>query len=168
MFYLIDIQRVRQPKLPKFTYKSKSLGLKSRIDFFLIAKYKKVTPDHNAISISLTLPKKCLRGPGFKKLNNTFLKDPQYIDKIRYTYTQARKYYGHLTDRRLFWEMVKTEIRSAAIKYSKNKSKSIRNREQELLRKLDYLDGTICNNFSSPHIDGVLRKYIYLIRRFVV
>jgi len=27
------------------------------------------------------------------------------------------------------------------------------------MRKLDQLDGTICNNFSSPDIDGVLREY---------
>ena len=51
------------------------------------------------------------------------------------------------------------EIRFATITYSKNKSKSIRNREQELIRKLDHLGGTICNNFSSPLIDGVLREY---------
>ena len=51
------------------------------------------------------------------------------------------------------------EITSATITYSKNKSKGIRNREQELVRKLDHLDGTICNNFSSPRIDGVLREY---------
>ena len=170
MFDLIDIQRVRHPKLRKFTYESKSLRLKSRLDFFLIAKdltvnIKKseispaIAPDHNAIFILLTLPNKCPRGPGFWKFNNTLLKDPQYIDKIRYTYTQACAYYGHLTDRRLFWEMIKMEIRSATITYSKNKSKSIRNREKELIRKLDDLDGTICNNFSSPHIDGVLREY---------
>ena len=55
--------------------------------------------------------------------------------------------------------MIKMEIRSATITYSKNKSKSNRNREQELIRKLDHLDGTICNNFSSPLIDGVLREY---------
>ena len=55
--------------------------------------------------------------------------------------------------------MIKTEIRPTTITYSKNKSKSIRNREQELIRKLDDLDGTICNNFSFPHIDGVLREY---------
>ena len=51
------------------------------------------------------------------------------------------------------------EVRSATIAYSKNKSKSIRNREQELVRKLHHLDGIIYNNFSSPHIDGVLREY---------
>ena len=44
------------------------------------------------------------------------------------------------------------EIRSATITYSKNKSKSIRNREQKLIRKLDHLDGAICNNFSFRHV----------------
>ena len=38
MFDLVDIQRVRHPKLRKFTYESKFLKVKSRIDFFLIAK----------------------------------------------------------------------------------------------------------------------------------
>ena len=55
--------------------------------------------------------------------------------------------------------MIKMEIRSATISYSKNKFKCTRNREQVLLRKLDQLDGTICNNFSSPDVDGVLREY---------
>ena len=38
MFDLVDIQRMCHPKLRKFTYESKSLELKPRIDFFLIAK----------------------------------------------------------------------------------------------------------------------------------
>ena len=60
LFDLIDIQRARHPKLRKFPYESKSLRVKSRIDFFLIAKdltvyIKKseilpaIAPDHNAI-----------------------------------------------------------------------------------------------------------------------
>ena len=84
VFDLIDIQRVRYPKLRKFTYESKSLRLKSRIDFFLISKdltvnikrseiLPAIAPDHNAISISLTLPNKCPRGRGFWKFNNTLL-----------------------------------------------------------------------------------------------
>ena len=35
---LKDIQRVRHPKLRKFTYKSKAVAMKSRIDYFLLAK----------------------------------------------------------------------------------------------------------------------------------
>ena len=38
MFDLINIQRARHPKLCKFTYESKAKGMKSRMDFFLMAK----------------------------------------------------------------------------------------------------------------------------------
>ena len=51
------------------------------------------------------------------------------------------------------------ETRSATISYSKSKSKGIRNREQDILWKLDLLDSTICNNFSSPDIDDTLQEY---------
>ena len=45
------------------------------------------------------------------------------------------------------------EIRSATISYSKSKCKRIRDREKDILFKLDLLDNAICNNFSSPDID---------------
>ena len=65
MFDLIDIQRIRHPKLCKFTYASKAIRMKSRIDFFLLAKnltksvkkteiYPSIAPNHNAIYISLS------------------------------------------------------------------------------------------------------------------
>jgi len=124
MFDLVDIQRVRHPKLRKFTYESKFLKVKSRIDFFLIAKNltlsvknteicPAIAPDHDAIHIFL--PNKCPSGPGYWKFNNTLLNDEQYIAKVRDTYSQARNYYSYLTDKRLFWEMMKMEIRSATI-----------------------------------------------------
>ncbi|CAH3176005.1 unnamed protein product, partial [Porites lobata] len=37
-FDLVDIQRLRHPRLRKYSYESKVLKLKSRIDFFLVAK----------------------------------------------------------------------------------------------------------------------------------
>ena len=105
MLDLVYIQRVRHPKLRKFTYESKSLKLKSRIDFFLIAKtftinvktteiYPSIAPDHNAIYISLT--NKCPRGPGFWKFNNTLLDDAQYVNMVRNTYVQTRSYYSYV------------------------------------------------------------------------
>ena len=77
MFDCVDIQRMRHPKLGKLTYESKSLKLKSRIDFFLIAKnlsgdvknseiYHAIAPDHDAIYISLSWPNKLPReGSGY-------------------------------------------------------------------------------------------------------
>lgn len=61
-------------------------------------------------------------------------------------------------DKRLFWELMKMEITSATISFSKRKAKCISNREQELRRRIDQLDVIICHNFSSPYIDGVLRE----------
>jgi len=126
MFDLVDIQRVRHPKLRKFTYESKSLKVKSRIDFFLVAKNLTlsvknrqislaIAPDHDAIFISLSLPNQFPRGPGFWKFNNILPDGEQYVNRVRDTYAQARNYYSHLTDRRPFWEMIKMEIRSATI-----------------------------------------------------
>ena len=98
MFDLIDIQRARQPKLCKFTYESKAKGMKSRIDFFLMAKnltknvkkteiYPSIAPDHNAIYISLSWVNETPRGPGFWKFNNTLLKDEKYPDVVPETLT---------------------------------------------------------------------------------
>ena len=75
MFDLIDIQRVRYPKSRKFTYESKAIGMKSRIDFFLLAKnltksvkkteiYPSIAPDHKAIYTSLSWSCETPRGPG--------------------------------------------------------------------------------------------------------
>ena len=76
MFDLIDIQRVRHPRLQKFTYESKACKMKSRIDLFLIAKnltncvkttdvFPSIAPDHNAIYVSLLWENEPSRGPGF-------------------------------------------------------------------------------------------------------
>ena len=64
-FDLVDIQRVRHPQLRKYSYVSKALKLKSRIDFFLVAQnltrflkksdiYSFVAPDHQAIYMSFS------------------------------------------------------------------------------------------------------------------
>ena len=121
--------------------------------------YHAIAPDHNAIYISLSWPSKSPRGPGLWKFNNTLLNDMQYVSTVRDTYAHARSYYSNVTDKRLFWELMKMEIRSATIAFSKSKARCISNREQELRRRIDQLDVIICDHFSSPYIDGVLREY---------
>ena len=74
-FDLVDIQRLRHPRLRKYSYESKSLKLKSKINFFLVAKnqtqyvkkseiYPSIAPDHRAIYISLSWTNGKPRGPG--------------------------------------------------------------------------------------------------------
>ena len=88
MFDLVHIQRVRHPKLRKFTYQSKS-----KIQNRLLSSCKKphakcyivktrrfidpaIVPDHDEIFISLSLSNSApCRDSRFKKLKNTLLND---------------------------------------------------------------------------------------------
>ena len=167
---LIDIQRVKH--LRKYSYESKTLKVKSRIDFFLVAKhleqyvkkceiYSSVAPDHKAIYISLSWSNPTPRGPGLWKFNNSLLNDEEYVNKTRKTYVYTCVYYSDSVSKRLFWEMLKMEIRAATISFSKSKSKakSTYRREMEIRRQLDVLDDIICNNFYSSEIDLVLKEF---------
>lgn len=85
-FDLVDIQRLRHPGMKKYTYESKPQKVRSRIDFFLVAKhltqyvkkseiYPSIAPDHHAIYLLLSWTSETPRGLGLWKFNNTLLKD---------------------------------------------------------------------------------------------
>ena len=123
---LVDIQRERHPKLRKYSYESKALKVKSRIDLFLVAQnstqfvkkseiYPSIAPDHKTIYILFSLSNETPRGRGLWKFNNSLLNNEHYVNKIREIYFQTCSYYSKLTDKRLFCEMLKMEIRAATI-----------------------------------------------------
>ena len=169
-FDLVDIQRLRHPRLQKYSYESKALKVKSRIDFFLVAKnltryvkkseiYPSIAPDHQAIYLLLSWTSEISRGPGLWKFNNTLLNDPDYVIKIRETYSRTRAFYSDLEDKRLLWEMLKMEMRAATISFSKSKAKLTNSRELQIKERLEQLDRFICDNFNSPNINHVLKEY---------
>ena len=78
---LVDIYRKLHPNTKAFTYESKSLKLKSRIDYFLVSDTivvnakraeirPSIAPDHKAIFLSFEIQGKFKRGPGSWKFNN--------------------------------------------------------------------------------------------------
>ena len=96
---LTDIYRELHPKSKSFTYASKSLNLKSRIDYFLILRSLScdvkqaeirisIAPDHNAIFLSIDVKNDFNRGPGLWKFNNTLLEDNNYKELIVLYYQQ--------------------------------------------------------------------------------
>ena len=115
-FDLIDIYRDRHPNLQLFSYESKSLQVKSRIDFFLVAKSLvkyvskvgitvSIAPDHKAIYLCLSLPMMIPRGPGFWKFYNTLLNDEVYVAHIRELVPQIHDKCSFVQDKQLFWEL---------------------------------------------------------------
>jgi len=83
---LMDIQRERHLKLCKYSYESKVLKVKSRIDFFLVVKkceiYPSRAPDHKAIYISLSLSNETPRGRRLCEFNNCLLNNENYVKHI--------------------------------------------------------------------------------------
>ena len=132
---LTDVYGELHPKSKSFTYISKSLNLKSRIDYFLIpcslfcdvrqAEIRISTaPDHNAIFLSIRFKSEFNRGPGLWKFNN---------------YPQMLRKYSEVTDNQPLWELIKMELCTKNIGYSKEKRCKLRNKEEALQKELQVL-----------------------------
>ena len=115
---VIDIYRKIHPKNKTYTYESKSLKLKSRIDFFLISgKFhhdvtkvetrESIAPDHKAVFLSINLNEEFERGPGLRKFNNTLLQDECYLQLIKNYYPCIFQKHADVTDKQLLWELKK-------------------------------------------------------------
>ena len=156
-FGLNDIYRKLHPNTRAFTYESKSLKLKSRIDYFFISNpmtanvknaesRASIAPDHRATFLSLEIQGDFKRGPGSWKFNNQLLEDENYLQLVNRTYPEILEKYKDLENKRLLWEMIKMEIRASTITYSKNKRRETKQREIELQNEINELDRKICND----------------------
>ncbi|KAL9981573.1 hypothetical protein ACROYT_G010292 [Oculina patagonica] len=172
-----DIQRVHHPNLNIYSYVSKALNVKSRLDFILIAKNltkhvksigitNSIAPDHKTVFLCLSLPNNSPRGPGFWKFNNTLLKDDSYIFKIRDLIPRLREEYASLKDKRLVWELIKMEIRDNTISFAKRKARAALKREVQISKRLEELDHEICNSDNLSDIENTLNEYDNLKTEF--
>lgn len=76
------------------------------------------------------------RGPGFFKFNNSLLDDKNFIEELKENIETYKEKYRDVTDKRLYWEMIKMEIRSFTIFFSKRRAKQRRNDEEMLQQEL--------------------------------
>ena len=169
-FDLLDIQRTRHPNLNIYTYVSKTLNIKSRLDYFLITgsfsqHVKKVgncpsiAPDHKTIHLDLALPQNTKRGAGFWKFNNLLLNDEEYLFTIHQLILRLHEKYFQLEDKSLVWELIKMEIRQNTISYAKRKARNMSLREDELHKRMEKLDQIICNSNDLQNIEDTLKEY---------
>ena len=168
---LQDIYRKLHPNTKSFTYETKNLKLKSRIDFFLVSNSivsevkraeirSSIAPDHKAIFLGIEVRSSLERGPGSWKFNNTLLDDEKYKELIRFIYPQIREKYKDVESKQLLWELIKMEIRAKTIKFSKSKRSEFKKRELTLQTELEELDRKICNRSTNMDLDqDVLKAY---------
>ena len=108
--------------------------------------------------MSINLNEEFKRGPGLWKFNNTLLQDECYLQLIKDYYPCILQKHADVTDKQLLWELIKMEIRSETIRYSKRKSKQLKTRESTIQSRIEELDFKICNDVCQDQQDLLVLK----------
>ena len=148
---LMDAWRILNPDSFQYTWRRKKTEVHCRLDFFLVSQglmcnvtranisagYK---TDHSLITIKMALHSN-QRGPGFWKLNSSFLSDINYVNQIRRAIQEVLTEYENDDDVNpaLLWEMIK--LKAAADKKTK-----LNRKEEAIERRINVLQNLIESN----------------------
>jgi exonuclease III len=164
---LVDIWRILNPDLQRYTWrKITTKGLsQSRLDYFIVPMsfvYNvascSINPAfysyHNIISMTIHAPMPQQRGKGTWKFNNSLLRDCEYTAKMKVLFEECKTKYRDINDKRLVWDVIKSDIRGFTISHSSHKAKKVKEYETKLLQEGKELEELIC---VSPTDDAIQR-----------
>ena len=154
-FDLVDIWRERNKGIKRFTWEQPSPLVRCRLDYFLIQnKYQKIATsvkiipgiksDHKIIEFTLKLNKNN-RGPGFWKFNSSILKENEYTREMALLINKVWDDSTEMKDMLVRFDWLKYKIKEYTIQYCKNRAKTKRQKETEIMKELELLDTKICN-----------------------
>ena len=124
-----------KPTFSRLDYIFASENLVQMIDTInLLPGYK---TDHSTLLITLVFNPQ-VRGPGYWKLNNSLLRDLDYLDKVNCLLEMELEV--DYSSARTKWENIKLAIRNSTLQYAINKKKSNDNKVQVLTKKLKSLE----------------------------
>lgn len=89
----------------------------------------------------------------------TLLEDNNYVEQMRQKYSGFREKYKYIQDKRMYWELLKMEIRCFTISFAKGKAKETWKRELIIKDEMDRLDHIICSNSDITSLDEELKQY---------
>ena len=148
---LTDVWRTLNPETKRYTWRRLNPLQQSRIDYWFVSThmmYNVVTcnirasfkSDHSPICISLEYILSDKRGPGFWKFNSSLLLDADYCAYMKGIIQKYSEEYQYMENKSLKWDLLKMEIRSSTIAYSKTQSFLKRQYENELNKKIESLE----------------------------
>ena len=146
----MDLWRKLHPNESLFTWHQNSSAIQCRLDYWLVSKHLVpqvkeciITPvsfsDHSAVSFNIQSDDFIERGPGFFKFSNSLLNDHCFVERLSKKIPEYKEKYNYLQDKRLYWDMLKMELRSFAICYCKKIAKNKRNEEAVLQQQFSSL-----------------------------
>ena len=165
---LQDVRRYQHPDQAQFTWRDKAFKVQCWLDYWLV--YKQLShivintemksstlTDHSAITLTLQSKGYAQRGPGFWKFNNSLLDDHDFVDQLNNMIPAYKNKYNYLTDKGLYWDMIKMEMRGFCVHYSKRKNRERRNIEKDLSEQTDALMKALATNRSTENITKLYR-----------
>ena len=72
---------------------------------------------------------------------------------MRQRYSGFREKYKYTQDKRMYWELLKMEIRFFTISFAKGKAKETRKRVLRIKEEMDRLDHIFCSNSDITSFD---------------
>jgi len=144
---LKDAWRCMHPNESLFTWHHKSSKIRCRLDYFLVSsgiinqiQECKIIPasfsDHAAVYFSLFSKEYEKCGPEFFKFNNSLLEDKNFVEELKKNIEMYKVKHRDVTDKRPHWKMIKMEIRSFTLFFSKRRAEQRRNDEEILQQEL--------------------------------
>ena len=116
--------------------------------------------DHRAVTLRLSTS--FVHGPGYWRFNNSYLKDPVFVDKMNDMLENALIEEMQISNTQNVWDLTKVKIRDFCIDYRKNKASKFRNRELSLQTKLEELVKHLpANKDDQPLHAEVLKIYYF-------
>jgi exonuclease III len=163
---LTDVWRILNPDKRCYTWRqggSLATLKQSRLDYWLISVHaiydlsqvdikSSIRSDHSIIDLDFYKMDTPKRGPSFWRFNASLLKDIVYIEKIKEGFREAMIKYQDIEDKGLKWDLIKMELRSSTICYSKIKAKAMRENIKETMIKVDKLEKEININPSEEKL----------------
>ena len=152
-FNLCDIYRLQHPNVHHYTWRNKGKGgwVQSRLDMFLVSLelqyqdikssiHPSIKSDHSLIQIVFTDRESWVRGRGFYKFNVKLLEDREYIEKVNNKLIEMLALDNSFTNKALFWDYIKCEIRGLTVAHSSFKAKERRRNKEVLLKDLRIIE----------------------------
>ena len=165
---LVDTWRIHNPDKLQFTWHSNTkLSIYSRLDYFLISDNllnyvlkSNIKPgyksDHSIVELNFDFIQQ-KRGPGYFKLNNSLLLEPNYQNNIRKCINDIVNINSNANTNTI-WEIIKGSIRNETIKYSANKKKKQNELEQKLINDFENIENQIEQTTNASLQDELTKK----------
>ena len=140
---LVDIWRIRNPTLTRFTWRQKKPIIQRRLDYWLVSDSLQddidsvdiktsIKSDHSAITLSINGLDDLEKGPNFQEFNSNLVNDSAYCEVLTTEYANWLEEFKEVQDKRVLWDLIKYKIRQQTIRYSKTKARERRAKLQNL------------------------------------